>query len=356
MRILALTRYGREGASSRVRFLQFLPALAAAGLTVEVRPLWDAAYLERWYATGARGALHALKRYSGRVRTIAQDLRSFDAVWLEAEMFPYLPAFAERWLHVPYVVDYDDAVYEKYSGCLLAPLLGDKIDQVMRKAAAVVAGNEVVADRARRAGARRVELIPTVVDPARYRTMPEPQGSELRIGWIGTPHTVRYLNLVAEPLRRIAQRMPVRLLVIGGSFSIAGVTIENHAWSEATESQLLSEIHLGIMPLPDMPWERGKSGYKLIQYMAAGRPVVASPVGANPGLVGDAGLLAATDDDWQRAIAALAEPALRARLGARGRERVRTRFSVDVVSPVLTDVLRCAASGAVEPKTPREAT
>jgi glycosyltransferase involved in cell wall biosynthesis len=343
MKVLALTRYGREGASSRVRFLQYLPLLAARGVEVTVDPLWDPSYLARWYRDGSRSGPHALARYARRAWRLARLARRHDVMWLEAELFPYLPGWAERALPRPFVVDYDDAVFEKYARRRFRAWLGDKIDDVMRRAAAVVAGNAQVAEHARRAGARRVEVLPTVVDPTRYplsSTSPPP----LRIAWIGTPHTARYVEQIAPALREASRRTPLKLVVIGAEVGMAGVDVETHPWSEDTEGPLLSTCHVGVMPLPDEPWERGKSGYKLIQSMAAGLPVVASPVGANRDIVTpDVGWLASTTEEWVDALVACATGERRLPLGRAARRRVEERYSVDVTAPLLADVLRAAA-------------
>lgn len=344
MKVLALTRYGREGASSRVRFLQFLPALTAAGLEVTVHPLWDARHLQRFYGEGRRSAALALARYSRRGVDLVRELRRHQVAWIEGELFPYLPAYAERWLGLPYVVDYDDAVFHKYdTSPLIGAALGGKIDQVMRAAAIVTAGSPYVAEHARRAGAGRVEIVPTVVDVARYPASAAPAGPELRVGWIGTPHTAKYLQGLAAPLARAAHEVPLRLVVVGADIAMPEVPAECHPWSEATEAALIAGFDVGVMPLPDEPWERGKSGYKLIQCMAVGRPVIASPVGVNGEVVEGVGRLAGTEQAWVDALVELGRaPELRARLGAAGRKRVEERYCVDVVAPRIVDMLRSA--------------
>lgn len=346
MKVLALTRYGREGASSRIRFLQFIPPLAAAGVDVEVRPLWDPGYLQGWYRDGTRSVSRTLARYARRAWTLVCEAPRADVVWLEAEAFPYLPSWAEGAVRVPYVVDYDDAVYEKYNQGLRTRLVRGKIESVMRGAARVIAGNDEIAAHARACGARGVVVLPTVVDVARYPVVAPPPSPPLRVCWIGTPHTARYLDLVADALRLAAQRVPLRLVTIGANITIPGVEVERHAWSEETEAKLISGCHVGIMPLPDAPWERGKSGYKLIQYMAAERPVIASPVGVNVKIVDGIGRLARSTQEWVEALVSLAEAGdARAALGAAGRDRVDRRYSVTAVAADLIQVLRDAHAG-----------
>src|SRR5205807_2806167 len=137
-----------------------------------------------------------------------------------------------------------------------------------------------------------------------------------------------------------------RFVVVGArEAALDGVPAEFRPWSEATEVEDILRFDVGIMPLPDQPWERGKCGYKLIQYMACARPVIASPVGANSEIVehGVNGFLATTDEDWRSALDMLhAAPELRARLGAAGRRKVETAYSTRVTAPRLADLLKSA--------------
>lgn len=351
MRVLLLSRYTRQGASSRVRSLQYLPALAAAGIEVQVAPLLDAAYLGDLYAGRATDWPHVAVRYLARLRQLATAGR-FDLLWVEKELFPMLPAGAERLLarlRVPYVVDYDDAVfhnYDRHRRPLVRRLLGRKIDVVMAHARAVFAGNDYLAARAQAAGARRVVALPTVVDLQRY---PPPAASRaagpLRIGWIGTPATAGYLQAVVPALRAAAADGAAVVLIGAPPGTLADCGAECRPWQEAAEAEEIARFDIGIMPLPDAPFERGKCGYKLIQYMACAVPCVASPVGVNRSLLATgAGLLAAEPAQWHQALQRLlADPALRMRAGRIGRAQVAARYSVQAQAPTLIAALREAA-------------
>jgi glycosyltransferase involved in cell wall biosynthesis len=334
------------GVTSRVRFYQYLPRLEASGVHATVRPLWPTAYLEGLFA-GRRASLALVAaRYAARVARLV-DVRRFDAVWLEAELWPYLPAGIERLLAhlgVPLVVDYDDAVFHKYDthrSALVRALLSSKIDVVMRAARVVVAGNAYLAEHAARVGARRVEIVPTVVDLARYTPVDARTHARPRIGWIGSPTTAPYLKDIDEALQALDRDVDVRL--VGVPASPLRTPAECRPWSEATEVDELRAFDIGIMPVPDAPWERGKCGYKLIQSMACGVPVVASPVGANRDIVTDkeTGLHASTQAEWTRALRMLVDDAaLRARLGAAGRARVEQRYALDVTAPRVIEIFR----------------
>ncbi len=343
--VLLLTRYERLGASSRVRFLQFLPMLEREGFSFEVQPLLDNDYVRSLYGGPPVGAGRLLMSYARRLRALRRKLR-YDVVWLEKEALPWLPAWVEiaRLEGMPYVVDYDDAWFHRYENHWTSPVLGHKIDAVMRVAHTVVAGNDYIARRARQAGARHVEVVPSAIDLDRYRDLPPPApGDGLTVGWIGIPLNAHYLRIVAPALR-----MPgVRLHVVGGAPppELADIA-ESFAWSEESEIARIAAFDVGIMPLHDTPWERGKCAYKLLQVMAAGKPVIASPVGANRQVVrhGVNGFLADTAEEWADALRKLADPELRRRMGEEARNTVAERYATSVVAPRLASILSKAAA------------
>jgi glycosyltransferase involved in cell wall biosynthesis len=196
-----------------------------------------------------------------------------------------------------------------------------------------------------------VEIFPTVVDIDRYSTAPsggaEVDGGPPVVGWIGSPATVGYLRAVVEPLNRLSAAGRIRVRVVGApAEALPELTAAFLPWSEADESRLVAGFDIGIMPLPDTPWERGKCAYKLIQCMACAKPVVASPVGANADVVRDGvdGLLAADPAAWTAALEALAaDRDLRRRFGAAGRAAVERSYSLQSTAPRLAALLRRTA-------------
>jgi len=346
-----MTRYGRLGASSRQRSLAYVPALRAAGFDVEVAPLFDDAYVERLY-DGRRKPLGGVARaYGGRLARLLSRRRA-DVLWVEKELFPYLPPAADLLLarRFPRVVlDFDDAVFHRYdrhrSG-LVRRLYSDRIDRLMRAADAVAAGSPYLAERARSAGARRVMDLPTVVDLERYVPAAEPRdGGPVRIGWIGTPRTARYLEPLSETFAGVCADGAARMILIGaGDDALRDVPgVERRAWAEDSEVRDLAACDVGVMPLPDEPFERGKCGYKLIQFHALGKPVVASPVGVNRTLIepGVNGLLARDAQEWRDGLRALVEDAAARRaMGGEGRRRVEERYSLQAQAPRLVALFR----------------
>ncbi len=361
LRVLLLSRYGRKGPSSRMRHDQFLPRLAADGIAVDSAPFFPDAYLDALYA-GRRWPLPKVAGcYARRVAALL-GARRHDLLWIEKETLPWLPYAVERTLLAlapPYVVDFDDAWfhhYDRHRSPLVRRLLGDKLDRLMRGAALVTAGNPYLAERAERAGARRVAILPTVVDLDRYpvqagpaRTGPARTGP-LRVGWIGSPATAGYLDRLAGPLTRLTAEGLIRPVLIGaGDAALPGLDAERIPWTEAGETAALNSLDAGIMPLLDNPWERGKCGYKLIQYMACAKPTVASPVGVNPAIVADGvtGLLADDPGAWETALRTLAaDPDRCRRMGEAGRARVERAYSLQAVAPRLAALLRSAARNA----------
>lgn len=348
LKVLVLTKYGSLGASSRMRFLQYLPWLQHAGVEVTVRPLLSDELLAARYQQGGYGLWPLFRAYADRLLTML-ECRHFDVVWIEKEALPWFPAWLERWLlrRTPYVLDFDDAIFHNYDlhrSAWVRRVYGRRIDRLMEGARLVIAGNRYLADRAVAAGARRVEVVPTVVDLARY---PAKQtysvATKPRIVWIGSPSTVQYLLELAEPFGALAKRQPFTLRVIGGgTITIPGVDVESLPWSADTEATVIAECDVGIMPLRDTPWEQGKCAYKLIQYMACGLPTVASPIGANRDVVfeDETGFFADTAYAWvEKMELLLSDAALRQRLGQAGRARVEAEYCLQQTAPRLVRLL-----------------
>jgi glycosyltransferase involved in cell wall biosynthesis len=349
MKVLFLTRFGRQGASSRMRSYQFLPWFEAACVECAVSPLFSDGMLHKKYKNGGYPLLALLNAYRQRCMVL-MSARQFDLVFIEKEALPWWPAWLERWMlrHVPYVLDFDDALFHNYDMhrfVLVRLFLGLRIDRLMAGAKLVIVGNRYLAARAVAAGAHRVEIVPTVIDLARYS--PRQGGATPRIVWIGSPSTAQYLLELAEPLRLLAKQAPFTLRVIGaGDIKLMGVDVEPVLWEEGTEAARIAECDVGIMPLRNSPWEQGKCAYKLIQYMAAGLPTVSSPIGANLEVVvnGETGVFADSPDAWIIQLELLLrDAAMRKRMGAAGRARVESVYCLQRTTPRLVQLLKEAA-------------
>lgn len=357
-KLLVLTKYGRLGASSRMRSFQYLSYFHNFGLHVTVQSFFsDDALLFRYRMKGYSFS-RLFASYLLRVFVLMKR-REFDLIFIEKEALPWFPRWLELFMlrGVPVVIDYDDAIfhnYDQHAKAWVRRLFGRRLDGLMARASLVVVGNNYLAQRARDAGAPWVEVVPTVIDLSRY---PAPNLLEWdhsggvvavpHIVWIGSPSTAAYLQVIREPLRVLATRIPYVLRVIGGgAVDLPGVQVEAVDWTEATEVENISVCQVGIMPLIDSLWERGKCGYKLIQYMACGLPVVASGVGVNPEIVrhGENGFVANTSDEWVAALEQLLLSAtLRQQMGTVGRQRVERDFCIQQTGPRLAGLLSEAA-------------
>jgi glycosyltransferase involved in cell wall biosynthesis len=350
MRIIAYTKYDREAASTRQRFLQYAPALASAGIELEHRPLLGNEYV-RSLATDQRfSRWEVAKGYAGRLRELLVSRRAGDVLWVHAELFPYLPASVERLVFrtgVPVVYDWDDATfipYQRHGNHLVRELLGHKFEQVLSSAAAATCGNAYLRDYCGRFCDRSL-VVPTVVDTDVYRPI-EKDGAPLTLGWIGSPSTWANVRPLLPTIDRFCHKHGASFRAVGAGKAAQHDRFEGLElvdWSEVTEVGEVQRFDIGIMPLIDAPFERGKSGYKLIQYMACGLATVASPVGVNSEIVrdGESGFLVNHPGEWALALTRLAsDAALRRRMGAVGRSRAVAHYSLASQAPVLVELFR----------------
>lgn len=350
MRLLILTRYANLGASSRLRSYQYLPWFEKNNISYTIQPFFNDAALQYFYQNKKYSKTSLIKAYAKRLYALIHS-KHYDLIWIEKEALPWLPTWLEALLlkNTPYVMDFDDAIFHNYDQHrlpLVRHLYGKRIDKLMSKATLISAGNPYLAQRAMQARAPQVEIIPTVIDINRYtvKTQYAKTDEPLRIVWIGSPHTLRYLMLIHQPLITLSQRFNLTLTIIAGSpLELSGVNVEFIPWTEANEVESIKQGDIGIMPLEDAPWERGKCGYKMIQYMACGLPVVASPVGVNCDIIktNENGYLAANDQEWIDTLSRLlSDQFLRQRLGKAGRQLVEHEYCIQQVAPRLIKLLQ----------------
>lgn len=348
--VLALTKYGRLGASSRCRFLNYVPLLRDRNIAVTEAPLLSDTYVRQRLAGTGIDYLDVSRSYFARLGAVASAFR-YDVLWIEGEVLPRWPAAVERLLPLlgrRFVVDLDDAIfhtYDRHPNALVRKLLGRKIDVVFSLAPIVVVGNEYLAERARRAGAARVIIVPTTVDHYAYTAQQSSARDKLTLGWIGSSATEHYLHTIAPELEQLCNSLQARLRLIGvDEHDFAHPDVVLSRWSEDTEVRELAACDIGLAPMSDGPWERGKCGLKAIQYMASGVPVLAADVGVLPTIVqhGKTGFIYRDAAEFAHYARQLADdPGLRRRMGAAGRERVAASYSihgwVDTIAGVLTD-------------------
>jgi glycosyltransferase involved in cell wall biosynthesis len=318
MPTVMLLGYGLEQPSYRHRMRSLIEPLQAAGWQVRAEQFpsgrygirtWERRALLRWADVTV---LHQIKLSS-----------------IEARLFA---AFSRR-----RVFDVDDAIYVRKPR-----RLGDLPDEsawrkqkfaaTCRWVNAVAAGNDVLAGVAR-ATANEIVVLPTSIDAACYEATFAAANAAPTIVWIGSPENLIYLDMIRPALARLTRRYPtLRMRVICSAFpDWNDVNVEKVPWSSATEAHSLAGAHIGVMPLTDDAWSRGKCAFKLLQYMAAALPCVASPVGANTEAVMDGinGFHAADVEAWEDRLEKLiVSPQLRAKFGAKGRQHVEQRYAL----------------------------
>lgn len=351
-KILLLTRYNERGASSRLRFFQYIPYLENNNFLVTPSTFFDEKYIKSFHTNNKRPIFTIIKSYIKRF-LIFLTIYKYDLIWIEKEIFPFFPAWFEKILRLirkPYVVDYDDAIFHDYDlskNYLVKKLLGNKINLVMKYANCVIVGNEYLASYAKSAGAKSIKIVPTVLDPWRYNINKKKDlNKPLIIGWIGSRSTQKYLVSIYDALVTVCNSHRARLLLVGATSEIVtelpDMKIDIVPWSEDNEANLIQQMDIGIMPLIDGPWEKGKCGYKLIQYMACSVPVIASPVGINVDIVqkSDAGLLADNITTWQNSLIQLLDsPEDRLKYGLAGKKAVEILYSSKIQAPVMKNIL-----------------
>lgn len=354
MRVLFLVQYPELAPSPRYRVYQMIPWLQENGIECDVRSLVSSAQYPSLRQKGkwVTKSWLMLRGWMSRLFSVL-NAGKYDCVYLLKQSFPYgYPVFESMLARsrTPFVLDYDDAIYLHQSS-KTNPIL-DRFrptryfNGVLSKVDAVIAPNQFLADHSKQYN-DQVYLVPEAEDTERLvpRRRHE-DGGPIRIGWVGSPSTAKYLDLVAEPLRRICERYPqVEVVTVGGHWEHPGVRTRMVPWSLEKETENFHLLDIGLMPLEDDDWCRAKSGCKLRQYMSTGVPSVASAVGYNIELVedGKTGFLIDSNspDDWTRRLDQLvANTQLRNDIASAARESVVQRFAIDRVGPVMRAALQ----------------
>ncbi|MBT6176698.1 MAG: glycosyltransferase family 4 protein [Deltaproteobacteria bacterium] len=337
MKIVYLAATSELGPASRYRIYQFINYFEQEGIDIDVLPALSDAWLLAERDSGTKRTIGRLKSGSaGLVRRFQQLLQvgDHDLLIIERELFPKLPGFIENLLlrsKGPYGVELDDAIY-------LAPGRTQKYARFVENSAFVIAGNENLAQWTRK-HQPNTHVIPTCVPVDRYTPKQNYElGSVAKLGWVGLPVNFQYLQPLSQEIQSLRASMPCRLQVVSGrrpSFVGQDAFVP---WDSSSEADAIAQFDIGVMPLPTSSFAEGKCGLKILQYMAAGIPVVASAVGVNRTIIQDGvnGLLVERLDQWKPAIERLlGDQELRKKIGRAGRQRVETDYSTKVWGPKL---------------------
>jgi glycosyltransferase involved in cell wall biosynthesis len=357
IRVLALSPIPEEGAGCRFRIAQFIPYLESAGFEVTLDSLFTPAFFRIVYKPGhyVRKAMTfaalSLKRLD-----VLRDASRFDLILVYREAFPIGPPLLERWLArrgmPPIVYDFDDAIFlpnvSDANRSIVALKWASKVPKIVALSTRVIAGNDFLAGFARRYNSS-VVTIPTCVDTDKFRPRTDGGGGHapLIVGWIGSPTTASYLSMLTAVFRNVHDATPFQLKVSGAASELVfeGVPVSNVPWSLADEVSLFNTCDVGVYPLTDDEWSNGKCGFKAIQFMACGVPVVASAVGVNREIIEDGvnGFLATGADEWESKLGRLlTDRSLRARFAEAGRRTVEERYSLRLNAPKVAAVLENA--------------
>jgi glycosyltransferase involved in cell wall biosynthesis len=358
MRILAIVPSIYDTSpGQRYRIEQWEPLLRQRGVEITYAPFESQELHGLLYQTGNMGRklAHVSRRFARRFPVIS-SAPQFDAVYVFREAALLGPPVFE-WLvkrkRVPMVFDFDDAIFVSYrspsNGYLSYLKFASKTRTICRLASHVMVGNPYLGEYARQFNPH-VTVVPTTIDTEKYSIRRNKPSAVPLIGWTGSFSTVQHLDTLRGALQKLAQRERFRLRVIGTpEYRLEGVEVEALPWRSETEVEDLRPIDIGVMPLPDDAWSKGKCGLKALQFMALGIPTVCSPVGVNTDIIQDDqnGFIADTEQEWIDKLGRLLRSfELREQIGLAGRATVEQKYSALAQAPRVYEILEAIACGA----------
>lgn len=330
--------------SQRFRIEEFIPYLEEHGFKVDFSYLLNAEDDKLFYSPGNLVAKARILAKSTGIRLKNILLESVpDIVFVQREAFMLGTAYFERQLKkrgAKLIFDFDDAIWlqnvsegNKRLGFLKNP---QKTNELINIADLVFAGNEYLAAHARNyTDPDKVVVVPTTIDTKEYKRIPQTNNEKVCIGWSGSVSTVEHFKVIIPTLKRIRHKYGDKVffkLIGDKNYREPSLDIEGLPWQKHTEVPLISSFDIGIMPLPDDEWSRGKCGLKGLQYMALEVPTIMSAVGVNKNIIQDGsnGFLAATEDEWFEKLCLLIEDSnLIDKIGKAGRATVVEKYSID---------------------------
>ncbi|MGC9331216.1 MAG: glycosyltransferase family 4 protein [Bacteroidales bacterium] len=332
-------RYDRSP-GQRFRIEQFLTYMKSNGWEITYSNIISEKDDDVFYASGHYFGKFfiMLKAFFYRIKDVRRA-KQYDAVFIYREVFMLGTTRFEKKLaslNIPVVYDFDDSIWINDTSIGNQNLRWIKQPQKTKKicgyADVVTVGNQYLARYAMQYNAD-VRVFPTVIDVDYHKPCRKNDANVITIGWTGTEPTLKHFETAIPVLKRLYRKYGDKIrfrIIVNFTYQCPEIPVEVVQWDKSTEIKDLSEIHIGIMPLPDNNWTRGKCGFKGLQYMALEIPTIMSPVGVNTEIIQDGknGYLASTDDEWVGKISALVEsPALRNKLGKAGRKTVVDKYS-----------------------------
>ena len=352
MKVLFWVPYPTEGASNRYRVEQYLPYIKKAGIDYSLHSFWSSSAFKILYDSG-----YLFKKcYYFILGTISRlfDLLcifKYDLIFIHRESYPIGGAFFEAILFLlkkPYVYDFDDAIFLPSSSnknIFIERFKNPKkVAKIIKMSQHVIAGNRYLSDFVLHYN-KNVSVIPTPIDTKKYYPRNEKCGDKTVIGWIGSVTTLDFLGSIRNVFISISKQFRnVQFKIVGGDFSIPGLTnINSKPWSLNEELEDLQTFDIGIMPIPENEWTKGKCGFKAILYMSMSIPCVCSSIGVNKEIIidGENGFLASSEDEWFKKLSMLIDNfEFRKNLGRRGRKTVEEKYSVKVNAPRFLEIFQ----------------
>ena len=359
LRLLCLAAGPIESPSTRYRLHQYFPLLRDHGIECHLSSFLDSDQYALFYRPG-----HLLAKIPGILASSLRRLRDlleschYDAVLVSREAIPFGPPWIEELISLfsrrPLLFDFDDATWVPYRSPTYGALgqllkFPGKAARLIQASQHVFAGNATLAHFAGQFHSR-VTLLPTTVDPDRFAPPPRPLTPPFTVGWIGSHSTSQYLRLITDEIIEASRQLEVKIRITGAKdeikeFAKAGprsCDVIYRNWELEKEIEEFQRLDVGVYPLVEDEWTKGKCGFKAIQYMAAGVPCIASPVGTNLEVIehGRNGLFAQSPKEWEEGIVRLlTDRPFRDRVIAEGYRTVRERYSLAVHGPRLAEAI-----------------
>ncbi|WP_312351330.1 glycosyltransferase family 4 protein [Empedobacter sp.] len=338
-KVLFLTKYSSKGASSRYRSYNYEHYLIKNEIQPHFKPLLGDSYIKNLYAKKVKIAkLLAIYYVLKRIVFLNFYMRKYSHIVIESELFPHLPFGLDYYFlkkMKAFSLDFDDNIAANYVGSRNQ----DKIQKLMVLAKFVTVGNHWYKKEFK----GNFIYLPTVVDLDNYPIF-NINSKQPSIVWIGSPSTQKYLLLLEDVFVKVNKIIPFTLKIIGGDvrFSSEEIKVEYISWSAKIENKELSEATLGIMPLNDSYWEKGKCGFKLIQYMASGIPVVCSDLPANKEIVqeGINGFVVKSEKEWIDKLIFLLQNNNTKEMGLSGRKRIESNYSYQIWGDKYAEIIK----------------
>lgn len=340
MKILFLPKYSYSGASSRYRTHQFIPFFRKEGIICDVKSFFDDEHINT-INKSMRGLSLRLLFFILRRIKILLKVKKYDLLFIEKEIIPYFPPIIEFILQlfgVKYILDYDDAIFHNYNktkNIFIRIFLKNKINSIIKKASYIIVGNTYLENYALKFN-KRVAKIPTVIDLNKYKLDTEIKKNEgFIIGWVGSYYSSKYFVSIIEALQLFEKKYKCEIRLIGFNKNLLTkdikLPINVIKWNKYSEIKEIQKFTVGIAPLLDSPFARGKCAFKSVQYMACKLPVITTPIGANGEIIKHNinGFYANTKEEWFKYIEYLYQnPDVVNEFGERNRKLIEKEYSV----------------------------